>query len=117
MNDHRIAQLAPLERQAALEFARLLLERLPQRVLDVRVFGSRARGEAGPDSDLDILVLLDDAPLNVQNSISDMGCDLLLSMDLPFCIAPRVMAQEQYERLRMMERLFPAEIERDGIPL
>ncbi len=31
----------------------------PRRVI---LFGSHARGEAGPDSDIDLLVLLDDAP-------------------------------------------------------
>jgi predicted nucleotidyltransferase len=112
-----IARLAPLEQMAALEFARCVRERMAHRVLDIRVFGSRSRGEARPDSDLDIIVLLDEASLRDRNEISDLGSDLLLSMDLPFPIAPRVMAKEHFERLKALERLFAAEIERDGIPL
>jgi predicted nucleotidyltransferase len=112
-----IARLAPLEQIAALEFARCVRERLAHRVLDIRVFGSRTRGEARPDSDLDIIVLLDEASLRDRNQISDLGSDLLLSMDLPFPIAPRVMAKEHFERLKTLERLFAADKERDGIPL
>jgi predicted nucleotidyltransferase len=110
-------KLTHTEQLAASEFARLVRERLGHRVLDIRVFGSRTRGESRPDSDLDIFVLLDEAPLKDRNKISDLGTDLLLTMDLPFPIAPRVMAKEHYERLKALERLFAAEVERDGIPL
>jgi len=112
-----LMKLAPLEQRAACEFARAVRECLAHRVLDIRVFGSRARGESRPDSDLDILVLLDEVSLGDRNEISDLGSDLLLSMELPFPIAPRVMAKGHFEQLKALERLFAAEIERDGLPL
>lgn len=109
--------LTPLEQKVAAEFARRTRERMGDRIRDMRVFGSRARREAREDSDLDVLVLMDKAPLSDRKAISDIGTDLMLEMFLPFQVAPRVMSQQDYDQLRSLERLFPAEIERDGIAL
>jgi uncharacterized protein len=49
---------------------------------DVRVFGSLARGEAGPDSDIDILVRLDPGRslldiIAIKQDLEDLlGCDV-----------------------------------------
>lgn len=109
--------MTPLEQRISAEFARRVRERMGERIQDIRIFGSRARGEAIADSDLDIWILLDKASLKERNEISDIGTDLFLEMLLPFLISPRIMSQEQYAQLIGLERIFPAEIERDGIPI
>lgn len=40
------------------QFARRLRRELPDNVLDIRLFGSEARGEATPESDIDVLVVV-----------------------------------------------------------
>jgi predicted nucleotidyltransferase len=112
-----LMRLTPLEQQTALEFARRVRAHMAHRALDIRVFGSRSRGEGRADSDLDILILLDEVALKDRNDISDIGTNLLLEKLLPFPIAPRVMSKEHYEMLKSLERLLPTEIERDGITL
>jgi len=109
--------LSSLEQQVAVEFARRVRERMGGRIRDMRIYGSRARREAREDSDLDILVLMDKAPLSDRNEISDIGTDLMIEMLIPFQVAPRVMSQADYDQLRSLERLFPSDIERDGISL
>ena len=101
----------------AVEFASRIRKSFGERVLEIKIFGSRARREARADSDLDILVLLDRANLQNRNEVSDIGTNLYLEMMLPFLIAPRVLAQADFEKLRALERLFPQEVEKDGIPL
>jgi predicted nucleotidyltransferase len=49
------AQLTDAERAALVDLARTLRERCGAR--EVILFGSRARGDAGPDSDIDVLCL------------------------------------------------------------
>lgn len=110
-------QLSPLEQQLATDFARAVRERYGDRVSSLRVFGSRARGEARPDSDLDILVLLEAATLDDRRAISDLATDLMLEHLMGFEVAPRVLSCEEFQRLVSLERLFPAEVERDGIVL
>ncbi|MBI3925640.1 MAG: nucleotidyltransferase domain-containing protein [Armatimonadetes bacterium] len=109
--------LSPLERRAAEDFAARVRRDLGDCVLDIRVFGSRARGEAREDSDLDIWVLLEEADGSIRRTVSDLATDLLLEEDLPLVISPRVMSRDQHTQLVALERLLPAEIERDGIPL
>ena len=49
-------------RHLAERYAQVLHETLPQRLVSVVLFGSVARGEAGPTSDIDLFVVLEDAP-------------------------------------------------------
>ncbi len=109
--------LTPFERHLAEEFARRVRERKSGRIVNICVFGSRARGSAREDSDLDILVLLDEVRVKDKREISDIATDMFLEMFLPFQVAPSVLAQADYEMLRSRELLFPEEIERDGIPV
>jgi len=49
------------EKELARRFTEALRERLGERLLAVALFGSVARGEATPDSDIDLLVVVSDA--------------------------------------------------------
>jgi predicted nucleotidyltransferase len=50
------------ERRAAAEFIRAVRRRVPAELVQASLFGSAARGEAGPDSDLDILLVFSRLP-------------------------------------------------------
>jgi predicted nucleotidyltransferase len=50
------------ERRAADEFIRAVRRRVPAELVQASLFGSAARGEAGPDSDLDVLLVFSQLP-------------------------------------------------------
>ena len=85
---------------------RAMLPTLRERygVLAVWLFGSRLRGEARPDSDLDILVEFDDRPLSLlkfvelENHLSDalgLRVDLVEKQALKPRIGQHILAEAQ----------------------
>jgi predicted nucleotidyltransferase len=61
MQAKTIEQLLPKDAAARLfEFRDAVAQALPGAVADIVLFGSRARGDASPDSDYDVAVVLKD---------------------------------------------------------
>ena len=60
---------------------RIVAEACPQKVI---LFGSRSRGEARPDSDIDLLVISDDARSRAQRAADLYGVlsDIIIPMDV-----------------------------------
>ena len=50
-------------------------------LLDLRVFDSRARGDAAPDSDLDVFIELEACTLELHQRISEVAWEVGLEMD------------------------------------
>ena len=72
---------APEDLKLAREFARQLRSKLNRADFTVKLFGSRATGEADAESDLDLFVALDwdDPQERVKGVALDIACDLTLA--------------------------------------
>ncbi|MBI5361669.1 MAG: nucleotidyltransferase domain-containing protein [Planctomycetes bacterium] len=84
------------------------------RLRGVLLYGSRARGDHRPDSDLDLLVLLD-GPIELSRDLGgavDALYPLQLEVDFPIHAMP--VAFETYQQ---QGRLFYRNVSRDGVPL
>lgn len=61
------------------EFKRRAEAALPGKVTRVLLYGSRARGDARPDSDWDVAVFINDPPMpHDRRVLSDIGYDLMM---------------------------------------
>ena len=67
------------DQRIAREFQRRLAALVP--VLDLRVFGSRARGDAAPDSDLDVFIELEESTPELRQRISEIAWEVGFEMD------------------------------------
>jgi predicted nucleotidyltransferase len=59
------------------EFAHRVRSALGSHLKELVLFGSRARGDARPDSDYDVLVVVDKRSTNLRNRVLDVEVDLL----------------------------------------
>lgn len=79
------------------------------------LYGSRARGTARKDSDVDILVLLQKADHWSKRAIIDLAYDEYLETGVD--ISPLVMSIDEYERQKKIGIPLITEIERDMVRL
>jgi len=74
---------------AALEeFLRSLRSALGENLLEAKLFGSKATGRDQPDSDIDVLVIVDQNGVEIEDRVLDIAFDVNLKHDV--YISPRV---------------------------
>ena len=61
----------------ALEFARVVRSRLGERARRIILFGSRARGDARPESDYDVVVVVDRRTPEVREALLEIEVDIM----------------------------------------
>jgi len=108
-------RLSPNERQAVASFVVQLRQHHPGRILQTILFGSKARGDSQPWSDIDILVVVDSEDWRFQHAISTLAARVSLEYDV--LIGPRVIGQERWERMRRHRFGLYQNIAAEGIPL
>jgi len=107
--------LSKNEQRLLKEFKDLLLKSFPDEILEIRVFGSRARGQATPESDLDVLVVTLHDDYHLSDRIIDLACDLLLKHHI--YISPKVIGRHHYDQLEAMDSDFLYQVKQEGILL
>ena len=97
-----------------LAIARSFKQLVQQRVrpLDVRVFGSRARGDAAPDSDLDVFVVVEHATSDIERYISDCAWGAGFARDV--VVVPVVVGKDRIDG-PLKESVFILNVYREGI--
>ena len=110
--EQQLAEVQDLARQ----YAQVVRRHFGNRLRRIRLFGSAARGDWTPDSDIDVLVLLDrtdqeDSEWLVNRAVS-MGL-----LDSGRLLQPIFMAEADFSHLLSRERRFALDVEKEGIEL
>ncbi len=107
--------LTQREKDIIQQFKSEVVKRYPEDVISLIVFGSKARGDASEESDIDILVVTKSDNWRIGDQIRDIGYDLELKHNLVLSI--QVVSQSHINHLKKIRSQFMRNIERDGITL
>jgi len=98
-----------------------LKKRLPADVMvhirKVIAFGSRVRGQGEDDSDLDLLILVDDKTPDLESKIEDVAYQVMWDHDFKPIISIKVFTESGYRNSLAEGFSFYKNIEREGITL
>jgi predicted nucleotidyltransferase len=110
-----LSHLAPNERAAVTEYVAHIRDRFPDRVLSVTLFGSKARGDADTESDIDLLVLVDADNSEFRSELWRIASDI--SLEYNVVLSARVFAQARWAETRRIRLPLYRAIVADGVPL
>jgi uncharacterized protein len=110
--------LAPIVDAKITRLHELLRVRFGTRLREVTLFGSHARGDAHEESDVDVLVVIDDLSHSEIAEVSGLAYDVDAASPNEWVgLAPLAMSTATAAEMRARERLLFQEIDREGIPL
>jgi predicted nucleotidyltransferase len=112
---NRLDYLTEKERQVVIEFVQRVRQRFDGQVASVVLFGSRARGEAEPDSDMDVLVVMSSAGPEIRKEIRHLAVEVWLKHGI--YLSTRVWNRAHWRKLEELQTLLYRNIRRDGIDL
>ncbi len=105
--------MGPLEKTILEQFKTRLRERL--QVYKIILFGSRARGDADPQSDLDVVVLDDGIDASAREYVSD--CAWEAGFGHGIVVVPVVFTRTEWESGPERQSLFVRAVETEGVPV
>lgn len=99
------------DREIALELKRRLSERVP--LLDLRVFGSRARGDSDEYSDMDVYVLVEKMDKDLKQMIRDIIWEV--GFENFTVISPLLFTKDEIENTPLRSSQIVRNITEDGV--
>jgi predicted nucleotidyltransferase len=115
IREMRSEYMSEQEQQVALEFVSRLRQRFNGQLLSAILYGSRARGEAEPDSDMDVLVVLSTADAEVRKQVRHLAVDICLECGI--YPSTRVWSLAEWRNALNMQTQLYRNVQRDGIDL
>jgi predicted nucleotidyltransferase len=103
------------DRQTAAELKARLLAAAGPHIRRILVFGSRAREEPEPDSDLDVAVLVDERTDALERLLDDAVYQLMWDRDFRPVISLKVFAQDEFDALYREGFSFYRNVLREGV--
>jgi predicted nucleotidyltransferase len=108
-------RLQPGDAAALRDFVRKIRSLLGAELIGLKLFGSKARGESAPDSDIDVVVVVKEGTTKIWDQVLDVAFDVNLAHDV--YISPRVIDQNILKDPVWKITPFLQAVEREGVLL
>lgn len=104
-------KLTDNERDAVLRFKEILT--IKYNILDFFIFGSKARGDASPESDIDIMIEVEDYRPEIVSEMRNIAFEINLEYDC--FITTTIFSRKELEEGPLSESPLYKTIEKEGI--
>ena len=111
----KIVKLSFKEKDIVNNFKKKIEKKFPEEIISVIVFGSKARGDAVRDSDIDILVITKSDNKELTRKIRFLGYDLEIENNVVLSI--QVFLKDYINYLRTLPTQFIRNVDRDSIAI
>ena len=105
------------DRKIILELKRRLSADLQKRVIKFIIYGSRARGIDADDSDLDLVVLVDEKTPEIESALDDLAYGVMWDYDFKPVISLKVFSEERSRSSTEKGMSFYRHVEKEGISI
>jgi len=107
--------LTSSEEKALREFSLRIKNALNKDLFDLKLFGSKSKGKFHDESDIDILIIVN----NRNEQILDIISEILLDVELKYDsrLSPVVLTVSEFLQNQKHQTLFFHEVARDGVTL
>lgn len=110
-----LAQLTDQEQRTAAAFVNKVRTRFDPQLISVVLFGSRARGEAKTDSDMDVVVVMTTVNTEIRQAIRHLAVEVWLESGI--YLSTRVWSQEHWRNMAKLQTSLYQNISQEGIEL
>jgi len=105
--------LSPDDYRWLENFRDIVNARYPELVERMILFGSKARGDAKKDSDLDVLLVIREGDWRVKIELADLACELALGTDtVP---ALMILTADEWQKQERSDSVFSEAVLKDGV--
>ena len=109
--------LTTTERKALEEFKLAVSERLSNRMKQLILFGSKARGDAVEDSDIDIIAIVEDKNPELDATLRHLAYAIEEKYDYSFILSVKTVDEEIFRSRRAEYDPFYRSIRAEGVSL
>ena len=105
------------DKALTLEFRKRLPVDVKDHVTAIMIFGSRARGDASPYSDLDMAVLVDRRTVEIERKLRDIAYQVMWDHDFKPVISLKVFSRKKFDKAVRKKFSFYRHVMSEGISL
>lgn len=103
------------KKSALQEFHKTAINLFSDKIKEIKIFGSTARGEDLSDSDIDIFMLVNEKDDELLEKIYEISSDICIKYGI--LISPKIFSTQHWNYLKRLNTLLYKNIEKEGVRL